>query len=172
MQGHRQERLHPQLRGGLRVPPKVPPLRVRLYLYGGYQILHGALKDFYCISLEDAETAFHWEEILPKGEVHPGNRSKHALVSTESHLYLIGGLLINNTASNDIYQFDPATHLWTLLKPTGLALPPLESFGAVSVKTNGEDRTVIAFGFDEDSSSPTNRVYEYNVAKNRLSILH
>jgi hypothetical protein len=107
-----------------------------------------------------------------KGESHPGNRSKHALLSTDSHIYLIGGLLINNTASSDIYQFDPATQLWNLLNPTGVKLPPLESFGAVAVKSNAEDRIVIAFGFDEDAASPSNRVYEYNVQKNKLSILH
>lgn len=76
----------------------------RLYLYGGYQILAGSLHDFYSISLDEAEPTFNWREILPKGKT-PGSRSKHALVAGKDHIYLIGGLLSNNDASNDIFAF-------------------------------------------------------------------
>lgn len=32
----------------------------RFYVYGGYQILNGSLKDFYSISLDDNESKFNW----------------------------------------------------------------------------------------------------------------
>ena len=67
----------------------------------------------------------------------PGCREKHALLSTKSHIYLIGGLLINNMASNDIYRFDPEAQTWELMKPEGDKLPNLESFGAAVVTSGG-----------------------------------
>jgi N-acetylneuraminic acid mutarotase len=91
-------------------------LITRLYLYGGYQILEGSLKDFYSICLDESETTFKWQEILPKGQT-PGRRSKHGLIATKDKIYLIGGLLANNEASNDIYAFDPDNNLWELKKP-------------------------------------------------------
>ncbi len=91
-------------------------LITRLYLYGGYQILEGSLKDFYSICLDESETTFKWQEILPKGQT-PGRRSKHGLIATKDKIYLIGGLLANNEASNDIYAFDPENNLWELKKP-------------------------------------------------------
>lgn len=67
-----------------------------MYLYGGYQILNGSLHDFYAISLDEAEPTFLWEDILAKGKVHPGSRSKHALLGGRDKIYLIGGLKANN----------------------------------------------------------------------------
>jgi hypothetical protein len=34
-----------------------------------------------------------------------------------------------------------------------------------------EERIIIAFGFNEKVSAPSNAVYEYSVAKNRLAVL-
>jgi hypothetical protein len=35
----------------------------------------------------------------------------------------------------------------------------------------GEEKIIIAFGFNEDTASPCNTVYEYNPSSNKLSIL-
>ena len=75
-------------------------------------------------------------------------------------------------ASNDIYKFDPETSLWELMQPEGVKLPPLESFGAAVTETNGETRIIIAFGFNEETASPSNTIFEYNTATNKLSILY
>lgn len=125
MQDHWQKYIHSQLWCSLCLRKQVDTLLTRLYLYGGYQILKGGLQDFYSISLEESEETFNWVEILPKGKVHPGSREKHALVSTKSHIYLIGGILLNNSASNDIFRFDPKTQIWELMVPEGDKLPPL-----------------------------------------------
>lgn len=58
-----------------------------------------------------------WEEINPKGKYLPGRRSKHSLLGGKEKIYLIGGLKANDEASNEIYEFDPATTEWTLIKP-------------------------------------------------------
>lgn len=87
-------------------------------------MLNGPLNDFYSISLDEEEPTFIWEEILPKGE-HPGNRSKHALLGGKSKIYLVGGLLKNNSVSNEIFEFDPASQTWKQLKPEGVKFPPL-----------------------------------------------
>ena len=141
-----------------------------MYLYGGYQILSGSLHDFYSISLDESEPTFNWHEIPLKGK-HPGSRSKHALVAAKNRIYLIGGLLSNNDASDDIFEFNPDSNEWALIKPEGAKLPPLESFGAVAVQSADEEKIIIAFGFNELLSSPTNTVYEYNITKNKLSVL-
>ena len=70
--------------------------------------MHGSLSDFYSISLDEAEPTFVWEEIVSKGKVHPGRRSKHALLGGKDKIYLIGGLKANDEASNEIYEFDPS----------------------------------------------------------------
>lgn len=57
------------------------------------------------------------------------------------------------------------------MNPQGVKLPPLESFGAVVVQSADEEKIIIAFGFNEILSSPTNTVYEYNTTKNKLSVL-
>lgn len=62
---------------------------------------------------------------MPKGECHPGSRTKHALLGGKTNIYLVGGLLNNNQASNQIYAFDPATKEWKLLKPEGVKLPAI-----------------------------------------------
>lgn len=69
-------------------------------------------------------------------------------MSTASHIYLIGGILINNIASSDIYRFAQETNTWELMKPEGIQLPPLESFGATTVTIAGEERIIIVFGFN------------------------
>jgi hypothetical protein len=70
---------------------------------------------------------------VPKSTVNPGARTKHALLSGKDRIYLIGGLQANNQASNDIFAFDPRSREWTLLKPEGVTLPPIESFGSVLI---------------------------------------
>jgi hypothetical protein len=70
------------------------------------------------------------------------------LVAGKDHIFLIGGLLSNNDASNDIYAFQPESGEWSLLKPQGAELPPLESFGAVMVNSGDEEKIIIAFGFN------------------------
>jgi hypothetical protein len=84
----------------LLLPKKVITHPLRLFLYGGYQILNGSLSDFYSISLNEEEATFVWEEIISKGEVQPGSRTKHALLGGKDKIYLVGGLLKNNKASN------------------------------------------------------------------------
>ena len=79
-------------------------------------MLNGPLEEFYSICLQDDEPTFIWEEILPKGEA-PGPRSKHSLEGGKNKIYLIGGLLKNNTPSNEIYEFDPETKSWKLMRP-------------------------------------------------------
>jgi hypothetical protein len=133
VQGPRPEHLHPQLQCGLRLPGQVLLPRSRLYLYGGYQILNGALKDFYRIALDDDQTTYQWEEIVTQGQTHPGSRSKHALLATKRKVYLVGGLKGNNEASNEIFEYDPEGNHWTLVRPEGAQMPPIESFAAVTV---------------------------------------
>jgi N-acetylneuraminic acid mutarotase len=92
------------------------------------------------------------------------------LLSGKDRIYLIGGLKANNEASNDIFEFNPATEEWRKLKPEGVSLPPIESFGAVLIN-GAEEKIVIAFGFNESTASYSNAVYEYSIAKNKLSVL-
>lgn len=68
---------------------------------------------------------FHWNEIVPRNKVHPGSRSKHALLGGKTQIYLVGGLQNNTTASNDIYEFNPLTEEWSKLKPEGAELPAI-----------------------------------------------
>ncbi len=35
--------------------------KFRFYIYGGYQILNGSLKDFYSINLDDSQDKFIWK---------------------------------------------------------------------------------------------------------------
>jgi len=42
----------------------------------------------------------------------------------------------------------------------------------VAIKQGEEDKIIIAFGFNEDVVGPSNRVYEYHIQKNKISILH
>ena len=65
--------------------------------------MNGSLHDFYSISLDEAEPIFVWEDIIAKGKVNPGSRSKHALLAGKSKIYMIGGLKSNNMASNEIF---------------------------------------------------------------------
>jgi N-acetylneuraminic acid mutarotase len=132
--------------------------------------LHGSLDDFYSISLDEAEPTFLWQEIAVKGKCHPGRRSKHALLGGKDKIYLIGGLKANDEASNEIYEFDPKTSEWTLVKPEGVKLPALESFSS-ALLSSAEEKIIIAFGFNEELASPSNAIYEYNIPKNKLSIL-
>lgn len=39
------------------------------------------------------------------------------------------------------------------------------------MNVGGEEKIIIAFGFNEDTASPSNTVYEYNPANNKLRIL-
>ena len=87
--------------------------------------MNGSLHDFYSISLDEAEDTFRWEPIIPKNQVSPGIRSKHALVAGSSKIYLIGGLSVNNDANGDLYEFDPKTNEWHLLHPEGAKIPPI-----------------------------------------------
>lgn len=169
VQGAGAEHLDPQLQRGLRLPGQVLLAAARLYLYGGYQILNGALADFYRIALDDDQTTYQWEEVA-QGHTRPGSRSKHALLATKARIYLIGGLKGNNEASNEIFEFHPESSEWTLLHPEGSQLPPIESFSAVTVSKE-EERIIIGFGFNEELSSASNAIYEFTPAKNRLSVL-
>lgn len=36
---------------------------LRLYIYGGYQMLKGMMSDFYCIDLDDKVERYTWEQI-------------------------------------------------------------------------------------------------------------
>jgi hypothetical protein len=71
-----------------------------MYLYGGYQMLHGPLSDFYEISLDESQPTFHWKEVVAKGSCNPGKRSKHGLLGGKNGIYLVGGLKANDEASN------------------------------------------------------------------------
>lgn len=95
-------------------------------------MLNGPLSDFYSISLNDQEPTFLWHEIPPKG-TYPASRSKHALLGGKTHIFLVGGLLKNDQASNEMFRFDPVTSSWDRLQPEGAKLPALESFSAVLV---------------------------------------
>lgn len=57
------------------------------------------------------------------------------------------------------------------MKPEGVKLPAIESFSAVIVNKSDSEKIVIAFGFNEEKASLSNVVYEYDIAKNKLSIL-
>lgn len=81
--------------------------------------------------------------------MHPGSRSKHALLGGKEKIYLVGGLKGNNEASSEIFAFNPANEEWTLLRPEGVKLPPIESFAAVIVSKGDEERIIIGFGFNE-----------------------
>jgi hypothetical protein len=52
VQDHWQEYFHQKLQCGVLLLKQVKLNLIRLYLYGGYQILHGSLDDFYTISLD------------------------------------------------------------------------------------------------------------------------
>jgi hypothetical protein len=42
----------------------------------------------------------------------------------------------------------------------------------VIVSKNDSEKIVIAFGFNEEKASLSNVVYEYDISKNKLSILY
>jgi hypothetical protein len=70
-------------------------------------MLNGSLSDFYSISLNDSDNQFEWHEVISKGKINPGPRSKHDMFGGKQNIYLVGGLQSNTQASNDIYEFDP-----------------------------------------------------------------
>lgn len=106
-----------------------------------------------------------------QGKEGPGARSKHELVSTRTHVYLIGGLNHSGSASDEIWAYSPAEEKWEKVVPEGAKLPPIESFGAVVVSAGEEERIVIACGFNDETASPSNVIYQYVPASNKLSIL-
>ena len=93
------------------------------------------------------------------------------MVSGKERIYLIGGLLKNNDPSNEIFEFNPTTKEWKKIVPEGVELPPLESFSSLMISSNDEEKIIIAFGFNENKAELSNVVYEYNVSKNKMSIL-
>jgi hypothetical protein len=40
------------------------------------------------------------------------------------------------------------------------------------INSGNEEKIVIGFGFNEKTASPSNTIYEYNITKNKLAILH
>lgn len=86
-------------------------------------------------------------------------------------MYLIGGLNHSGSATNDIWAYSPAEEKWEKLAPEGVTLPPLESFGSRVVTSGEEERIIIAMGFNEETSSPSNVIYQYVPASNKLTIL-
>ena len=57
------------------------------------------------------------------------------------------------------------------MKPEGETLPHIDSFGCVYLEKEGEERIVIMGGWDDEKADYLNSVYEYNITKNRISIL-
>ena len=126
--------------------------------------------DFYSIDLDDSVEKFNWEPIEAKGEL-PGSRSKHALIGSKERIYLLGGLCTDIHSSNKIHCFDPSSNTWILVKPEGESLPEIDSFGCVYLEKDGEERIIIVGGWDGGKAEYLNSVYEYNITKNRVSIL-
>ena len=170
MQDHWQKYFHQKLFCSLLHFQNVTSLTHRLFVYGGYQILNGNMADFYSIDLDDDVEKFNWVPIEAKGQL-PGPRSKHALVGAKGRIYLVGGLCTDLRSSSQIHSFDPLTKVWTLMKPEGESLPEIDSFGCVYLEREGEERIVIVGGWNGEKAEYLNSVYEYNITKNRLSIL-
>jgi len=101
----------------------------------------------------------------------PGPRSKHALVGGKHKIYLLCGLSSDIHSSDQIYEFDPEKRHWTLLKPSGDKLPEVDSFGYVYISAGDEEKIVMVCGYDGKNASYLNSVYEYNITKNKVSIL-
>jgi hypothetical protein len=93
------------------------------------------------------------------------------MIATKNRIYLVGGLHSDITGSNDIYSFDPQHKKWEKLSPVGDSLPRLDSFGCVLSQREGEEVLIILCGYNTDRSAYSNAVYEYNIAKNKISIL-
>lgn len=140
-----------------------------MYVYGGYQILKGMMGDFHCIDLDDSAEKFQWQQLEPKGEL-PGPRSKHALVAGRDRLFLVCGLSSDVRSSSQIFAYAPAANTWALLHPEGEPLPELDSFGCVYVP-GAEERIVLLCGYDGRRADYLNAVYEYNITRNRVSLL-
>lgn len=128
------------------------------------------MSDFYSIDLDDSVEKFNWVQIESKGD-HPGPRSKHALVGGKNKIYLVGGLSSDINSSNHIYEYDVDKHIWTLLKPDGDKLPEIDSFGHAYIANGDEEKIVIICGYDGSKAQYLNSVYEYNITKNKVSIL-
>ena len=126
--------------------------------------------DFYSIDLKDDVEKFNWEPIEAKGDL-PGPRSKHALVGTKNSIYLIGGLYTDVRSSSKIYCFNPESATWTLQNPVGESLPEIDSFGCVYLEKDGDELIIIVGGWDGAKAEYLNSVYEFNITKNKVSIL-
>lgn len=75
------------------------------------------------------------------------------------------------TSSGEIFEFSPENKTWARLKPEGEKLPEIDSFGCVYVGGKEEEKIVIICGYDGKKADYLNSVYEYNITKNKLSIL-
>ena len=128
------------------------------------------MKDFYWINLDDKVDKFDWIQINEKG-AKPGPRSKHALIGGKTHIYLVGGLCSDVASSDKIYAFDPHKETWELLKPEGEALPEIDSFGHVYLQQGEEEKIILIGGYNAAKAEYLNSVYEYNITKNKVSVL-
>lgn len=128
------------------------------------------MSDFYSINLDDNIDKFNWEPIEAKGDL-PGPRSKHALIGGKRKIYLVCGLSSDLHSSNQIYQYEPEKKIWALLKPEGDKLPEIDSFGCVYITAGQQEKIIITCGYDGKNAEYLNSVYEYNITKNKISIL-
>jgi hypothetical protein len=95
------------------------PDTAQVYIFGG-TTGQAFFNDLYC--LDGATMA--WEKVEPTSDAVPSTRYRHAAVSTEDHLYVIGGANnhpIVTTSPLSVWAFEYATRRWTELdaKPAG-----------------------------------------------------
>jgi hypothetical protein len=72
-------------------------------------------------------SAMKWEKVEPVGDAIPSTRYRHAAVSTEDFLYVIGGAnnqSIVTTAPLNVWAFEYATRKWTELAATSAGAYP------------------------------------------------
>lgn len=57
------------------------------------------------------------------------------------------------------------------MKPEGEALPQIDSFGCVYLNHGGDEKIIIIGGYNGATAEYLNSVYEYNISKNKVSVL-
>lgn len=107
-----------------------------------------------------------WVQV-PPGETLPAARAQHQMVydPTTRQVILFGGVLKEyGPQLNDTWAYDPATQIWTELKPEG-SVPSLRSSFAMAYDSDNE-RVILFGGWSNDTSAHLNDTWAYDPATN------
>eukprot|EP01135_Chromosphaera_perkinsii_P005835 Nk52_evm24s367 gene=Nk52_evmTU24s367 len=98
-----------------------------MYIFGGQSGTNSARNDIWKFDT----TAKTWSQMTPSG-TSPSARHSMCYCAIDKSLFIFGGFDASLTMNNDLYKYDAAANLWTLISYNGAQVPKMRSCAMVA----------------------------------------